>query len=426
MKTLSRALRIGALTILGTVAAAQEFYRFEKELKPPDRYQTGGALPLLPGLQEVLDRNAALVTLGINTDWLAVSAIRQDRFVEAIGIAADCVRANEFPGAVIYLNRVVGANFPVGVGYLLREPDRVMVQYASRYELGELSGAVGVVPLVLLGIERGELRLEQTLGELAPEVAGGGKAAITLEQLLRHRSGLPRKVNLPTPLPSRTEAVEILNNLRPVSSPGTATQFSRYNHLLLGIVLEHRYALPVTRLAEEELFQPFGMMNTTYRLPATWRAETAAGPIVNWRGHMAWGETTDALTAAFGESGGSGNLVSSADDLADFSSRLLGTGVLLEPLLTTATLAMIRVPNEDSERFGLGFGLGGFGAGSVGLDAAEGCSLWMLPEENAFLIFLSNFDHPKPPPMGARDPRTLLFPKLREALAEFPTPTPTP
>lgn len=411
-----------AVLSLATALGAQPAFQMEGEVPKPDRYLTGGSKPLSPEAQAILDRNADIIGLGINTDWIGQAWVLSGPYVEGMNLVATAVRSGRTPGAVVYLSRAWGEMFPVAIGCMMVDPHRIKATYSTQYDLGELAGYVTAVPITLKAIERGDLHLDQNLGELLPEVAGAGKAPITIGELLRHSSGLPGSVNLPGRITNRERAIRFLNELEPVAPHGQASQPSRLNHLMLGLILEAKYATPFQELAEQEIFIPFGMANTTFHPPAHWRQTIAPGPYLEWLGRMAWGEPSDELTRALGRSGASSGLFTSADDMGLFARKLLpGMGVE-DSYLTTETLRLIRVPDTRDPGMGLGYRLGGFTPMSLGADGSEGCSLWLDPTVYAFVVYLSNENHPVDRGPTVSPLRGEVFARLRDSLEPLPAP----
>lgn len=421
MTKFMRIFAAGLLLFAVPHVSAQPAFTFSEESPKPARYETGGGTPLPPGCQAKLDKNADLVGLGLNTDWIGGAQICVTKYVNIVDRLVAAVREDRVPGCVFYVNRVWGEVFPLPIGNLMTEPTRVRVVYSTAYETGELTGALTAVPLALKAIERGDLRLDQTLGELLPEVAGGGKESITVEDLLRGTAGLPCNIVPPYRLKSREAALRFLNELpRVAPSSDDHVPVSRYSHLLLGLILENIYATTFQELAEQEIIGPFGMVNTTFRPPAHWRQTTAPGPYLRWLGRMAWAEPTDELTMALGRSAASGGLITTADDLGLFARNLFPGMSPDGAYLTTQTLALVRTPGRNAKNCGVGYRLNGFGPGSVGFDAREGCSLWIQPDNFTFLVFLSNRNHPIERTDAVADVRNEVFPMILEALEPIP------
>jgi CubicO group peptidase (beta-lactamase class C family) len=424
LEPMTKVLRIFAAGLLLLVAqrvSAQAAFTFSEEAQRPERYETGGATPLPAGCQAKLDKNADMIGLGLNTDWIGGAQISVPKYVDAVDCLVTAVREERVPGCVLFVNRIWGDVFPLPIGNLMTDPTRVRVVYSTAYETGELTGALTAVPLTLRAIERGDLRLDQTLGELLPEVAGGGKEGITIEELLRGTAGLPCHVVPPYRLKSREAAMRFLNELPRVSQSSDANvPVSRYSHLLLGLILENIYATTFQELAEQEIFGPFGMVNTTFRPPVHWRQTTAPGPYLRWLGRMAWAEPTDELTMALGRSAASGGLITTADDLGLFARSIFPGMSLDGAYLTTQTLELVMTPAKENKDCGVGYRLNGFGPGSIGFDAREGCSLWIQPSTFTYLVFLSNRNHPIERADAVADVRNEVFPMILGALEPLP------
>lgn len=421
---MTKVLRIfaaGFLLFAAQCVVAQPAFIFSEEAPKKEKYETGGSVPLAEPCQAKLDKNADLIGLGLNTDWIGGAQISVPKYVDAVDCLVTAVREDRVPGCVLFVNRIWGDVFPLPIGNLMTDPTRVRTVYSTAYETGELTGALTAVPLALKALERGDLRLNQTLGELLPEVAGGGKESITVEELLRGTAGLPCHIVPQHRLKSREAALRFLNELpRVTPSSDEAVPVSRYSHMLLGLILENIYATTFQELAEQEIFGPFGMVNTTFRPPVHWRQTTAPGPYLRWLGRMAWAEPTDELTMALGRSAASGGLITTADDLGLFARSIFPGMSLDGSYLTTETLALVMTPAKNCDDCGVGYRLNGFGPGSIGFDAREGCSLWIQPSSYTFLVFLSNRNHPVERGDSVADVRKEVFPMILGALQPLP------
>ena len=66
----------------------------------------------------------------------------------------------------------------------------------TRFELGSVTkGVTGM--LVAEAVDRGELTLDSTVADLAPELAGSPVGPVTVRELCTHTSGLPRMPRTP-------------------------------------------------------------------------------------------------------------------------------------------------------------------------------------------------------------------------------------
>ncbi|MBI5155562.1 beta-lactamase family protein [Candidatus Poribacteria bacterium] len=362
------------------------------------RYVTGGSVPLDPKLQRALDHHAGRVRLGLNPERLQASRIVPRHFVEAVMLLAECAERGEVAGGVLMEDTLTGDNMPVAVGDMMVDPERHPADWSTMYELGPLTGPVAVVPLVLAAVEKGRLSLSDPVGKFVPVLMETDKARITVEMLLRHSSGLPARMALPKPARTREEVLALLARLPLTAAPGARFERSGLNDLLLGLMMETLDCKPVLNLAEAQIFEPLGMVNTAGQLPAQWRQQCAPGAYSEWHGRMAWGEAENPVAFVFGPSAGNGGLCATADDLAVWSrAMIVGTKTGLGDFLSSQTLQMSLQPDPDlpgGANQGLGWALNGLGTGSFGLSAENGCSLWVQPERDGFVILLLNESHP--------------------------------
>ena len=120
------------------------------------------------------------------------------------------------------------------------------------------SRATGTAIMVL--IEQGKLKLDDTLGKLLPECDNNGKGAITLDQLLRHRSGLIADNPISDYKDGIDKAWEKIATMKPVHPPGT--KFEVLQHSTLRAATGNRQDRPLDdRKSErlEELRGPVGL-----------------------------------------------------------------------------------------------------------------------------------------------------------------------
>ncbi|WP_375779502.1 serine hydrolase [Bradyrhizobium sp. ma5] len=121
--------------------------------------------------------------------------------------------------------------------------------------------------LVALGTERGELRLDDSVGQYLPELQGNYISRITIGELVNHTSGLLLPTDHP-PWPnetySRDQFIAMLNAWTPPAGeqPGKQRIYSHAGYVLLQLVLEQRYRMPIATLIERRILKPLGMTST--------------------------------------------------------------------------------------------------------------------------------------------------------------------
>jgi D-alanyl-D-alanine carboxypeptidase len=196
----------------------------------------------------------------------------------------------------------------------------------------------GAVTLSLVG--SGKLHLDDTIGELVPGQPAAW-SAVTLRQLLGHRSGLPDYSGTDAFLRDLTTdplrhftPLELLAYAAPEPlnfTPGTSYRYSNTDNIVAALMAEAVTHRSYERLLRERVYEPLGMYDTS--LPS---GNTLPTPFVHGYSPDAPGQPED-VSEAFGVSGAwaSGGIVSTAADLGRFvrgyvGGRLFGPAVRRE------------------------------------------------------------------------------------------------
>lgn len=124
--------------------------------------------------------------------------------------------------------------------------------------------------LVLMQVATGHLRLDATVSEILPWYRKDTGSRITVDELLRHTSGLPPDFGAPEfgdgePAARRVEPKTFAQSVcQPalVSEPGTRWNYSNCGYILLGLVLEQITAKPFEETLQSQLLRPLQMNDT--------------------------------------------------------------------------------------------------------------------------------------------------------------------
>lgn len=272
-----------------------------------------------------------------------------------------------------------------------------------------------VAMLVHLLAERGELSLDDTVAAHWPEFGQAGKEAITIRQVLQHRSGMPVAGNAlgdALAMSSWDKAVRRIERARPAWPAGEAPAYQYINYgFILGELVQRVTGVPVREFLATELLDPLRLRDTFLGLPDdAWPrhvpvrfgnpANRPAQVVINRR------STRRAVIPAAGVS-------TTARDLARFYLMLLRGGELDGVrVLQAATIAQAKTPSSDGEtdrfvklpiRWSQGFQLGGPRPGDLrnplgqtsspltfGHNGSNCCIGWADPTRRLAVAYLSD------------------------------------
>ncbi len=179
------------------------------------------------------------------------------------GLAGAIVQGNDLAAAGAVGVRRVDADAPLTVNDL--------------FHLGSCTKAMTATCLAVL-VEKQKLAWDDTLAGVFPERADTlhpDFRAVTLEQLLTHRAGIPRDgpwADLGpgfTPTAQRHNLLTVMCSRPPETQPGTACRYSNAGYALAGLMAEARAGVSWERLMRVELFAPLGMSGCGFGAPGS-------------------------------------------------------------------------------------------------------------------------------------------------------------
>lgn len=387
----------------------------------------------------------------------------KERMLRADSVIEADIETGLYPGAVLCV--VQGAADGESMGRILHlkaygnrqivagrdtlngewEADTVAMTTNAIFDLASLSKCVGTTLAFMRLVEDGQVRLSDPVSryikdfkpwESIPKRRGERveREAITIKHLLRHTSGLPAAINVPTFLgryeqygdPSEMNLRDSLvtylaNDAKRLSCPGERTLYSCLNFITLQAIIETITSERLDHFAHNEIFAPMQLRNTWYNPIDEDRPYSDLDPIVPTEvlseGTLLRGEAHDP-TARIVNRGVSGNagLFSTAEDLAVVASMLMNGGVIRLKedglkgrigadrrirLFSQATIdTFFHAPEDmaDGTR-ALGWDLGFYGdlvspKHSINHTGYTGTSLAMDLERKIAIILLTNRVHP--------------------------------
>ena len=271
---------------------------------------------------------------------------------------------------------------------------KVPATSATLYRAGSVSKLFTDVAVMRL-VEQGKLDLDapvtRYLPDFRPENPFGG--AITLRQLMTHRSGLvresPRGHYFDSDAKGQADAVASLNSTRLVAAPGTITKYSNAGIAVVGEVVARVSGKPYVQAVADLVLRPLGMASSGFDR-ATLTGPVAHSQMVSFDGGRWAAPPLELGTPA------AGSLYTNTADLGAFARAMLdGGGAVLKPA-SLAEMWREQYGKTGPRAFGLGFVLGSLdGQRTVGHGGAvygHVISLQLMPDAGIGVVVFATVD----------------------------------
>lgn len=341
----------------------------------------------------------------------------------------------KLPGAVVLIGHrgKIVLRKAYGNRTLVPAIDKMTVD--TIFDVASLTKVVATATSVMALIERGELRLNDTIGKYIPDIDDKDAKSVTIQQLLTHTSGYRPDFDLGEKWLGREGMLAALKVEKLRAAPGTRFVYSDIGFIVLGEIVQRVTGASLSQFATQAVFDPLKMgdsnfvrkmkvelgppgMNVMPSDPYVLRI----APTENIKGQQSYlggtfdgkdgdkmlrGEVHDPTAYRMGGVAGHAGLFSTADDLARYCQMILNGGTYNGVrVLGSNTIARMTAPNvisEDGATRGLGWDMNTpftanrgdiFPLGSVGHTGFTGTSIWIDRVSQTFVVFLSNRVHP--------------------------------
>jgi uncharacterized protein YbbC (DUF1343 family)/CubicO group peptidase (beta-lactamase class C family) len=308
-------------------------------------------------------------------------------------------------GCVVLIGRRGGIVLEKAYGYRSMEPDEEEMTIDTVFDMASLTKPVATATSIMILAERGKLKLDDKVAKYIEGFDKNGKGDITIEQLLVHSSGLIPDNPLGDYEKGWGSAATKINDLKLLSEPGTAFKYSDVNFILLGKIVEKVAGKPLEQFAKEEVYAKLGMNESGYLPSEALRKRSASTEKMPDADRWFKGEVHDPRASKMGGVAGHAGLFSTAHDLAIYATMMLQDGeydgVRVLAAETVDDMTTARQVGNNKRSLGWdkrsaysrnrgrsmsdrAFGHGGF----------TGTAMWIDPDRDLYVIFLSNRLHP--------------------------------
>lgn len=234
---------------------------------------------------------------------------------------------------------------------------------ATKYRIGSIS-KMFTSCLVFKAVEENKLTLAQTIEGYFPNVPNAKK--ITIGNLLNHSSGIHNLTDDDSYMQYNTqpkterEMIEIIAKGKSDFEPGTKSDYSNSNYILLSYILEKVYKKPFREIVKTKIIKPLGLKNTYLG----GRINTADNESQSYRYITKWSRETETDMSI---PMGAGAMVSNPTDLVLFIQSLFSHKIISEKSLAQMTaitngygMGIFNVPFYEHPGYGHTGGIDGF------------------------------------------------------------------
>jgi CubicO group peptidase (beta-lactamase class C family) len=259
--------------------------------------------------------------------------------------------------------------------------------------------------------ERGRIDLEAPLADYLQEFGQAGKDSVTVRQVLTHTAGLKPFYSFEQMgITTREEVIDFIARDSLIYEPDSAYRYSDLGMIMLAVTVERITGEPFNDFLKRNLYEPLGMLATGFRPAGGLGTSPDVVPTeidTAYRGGLVQGEVHDERAWMLGGTAGHAGLFSTAEDLARYAAMYLNGGVYNGRRFfkrETIDRFTTRFENDLDHTRALGWDTKSttgyssagrlFGPRSFGHTGFTGTSIWIDPDEQLFVILLTNRVYP--------------------------------
>ncbi|MEZ5940411.1 MAG: serine hydrolase domain-containing protein [Planctomycetaceae bacterium] len=356
--------------------------------------------------------------LGVSTQRLA--AIER--------VVQQGIDRGEMPGAVV-LVKYKGRNiYHRAFGMRQVEPQPESMTLDTVFDLASLTKPVATASCIHMLLEEGRIGLDDPIAKWIPEFGQNGKSEVTVRHLLVHQGGLIPDNSIADYDSGRGVSFQRIHELSLRSPPGENFAYSDVGFLVLGELVEKVTGESLNVYAERRVFAPLKMNDTGYT-PGEELVSRIA-PTEKREGNWIRGDVHDPRAFLLDGVAGHAGLFSTAADLGRYGQMLVQHGEFDgQRIFSKTTVEHIFAPQEVSSGLrSLGWDKDSpyssnrgdlLSPSAIGHGGFTGTAMWIDPEQELVLVFLSSRLHPD----GKGSVNSLIGRVFTLAAAALPSPT---
>ena len=345
-------------------------------------------------------------------------------FTGARTILTDAIAVRAFPAAMIEVGTSARPLWRQAFGALTYEIAAPPTRDDTIFDLASLTKVMSTVPLVMRLIERGGIALDDPVTRHLPSWRGADRDSVTIRDLLSHCSGLPAHEPFYLTLHGR-DAIEHAIGTSPLEDPPrTRSVYSDLGFMLLGFILADVAPLEVQFDALRGQMQ--NPEELQFHPPELWKARIAPTRVSEWRHRLLVGEVDDDNAWALGGAAGHAGLFGTAAAVGALARHVMqvlnGRVGAFQPGTARQFVARREDVPESSRALGWDTMLPTSSCGTrmsaraFGHTGFTGTSLWVDPEQDVYVVLLTNRVYPDASNNAIQDVRRAVHDTVMQAI----------
>jgi beta-N-acetylhexosaminidase len=324
---------------------------------------------------------------------------------------ADIVRraiaSHAFPAAVVEVGRKDATLWREAFGRMSYVPDAAAASPETIFDLASLTKVLATTPLMMRAVDEGKIALDDLVADRLANWRGHDREAVTIRDLLEHTSGLTAYLPFFRDHHGRVEFERAICTLPLEYAPRSRSIYSDLGFMLLAFILEDAYGKRFEEMFRDWIFRLKAEATDptilAFNPPRELRERCAPTELDIWRGRLLQGEVHDENAWALGGAAGHAGLFGTAADVGSFARAVLegfGGGSRVARPQTIETFARRSGVRGSSRALGWDTMLPTSSCGTrmspraIGHTGFTGTSLWIDPELDLYVVFLTNRVHP--------------------------------
>ena len=320
---------------------------------------------------------------------------------------AAAIAASKLPGCVVEIGHHDEVLLRRAYGSRSILPAVTPMTVDTVFDLASLTKPLATGTSIMLLVERGAVDLKAPASKYVPELAKLGP--LTVEQLLLHTSGLPADTAVSDyALGDRRAVMKRLATIlegKLKTEPGEKFLYSDVGFIVLEEIVRRVSGKDLATFTQTEIWTPLGMTDTGFLPAAPQQARAAPTEQRPDGGPWMVGSVHDPRAFALGGQAGHAGLFATADDLSRYARMMLGKGAFAGTRVMSERTWDIFTARHDTTSGGRTLGWDRdsrwashrsalLSSRAIGHGGFTGTAMWIDPEKDLYVIFLSNRVHP--------------------------------